>query len=395
MKFKFSLRFLTILLVCIFISLCVTESYAHAKTDWRTSSCTWWRKKYRAEAGIRHWIIPLPPVTTCISYHANCSGILPQFASSCNDNCGIADCYIFPITANPQNNKEVRKEEQIIRTPTQFPCWLGEYSSKLYTDIYSDIYRYTILPKFSATVKGELVIANFTRNESINSDTRKFTITDGNGVIKLKNDDYSTVEMKFTVWQPQDDYVNSIEDTIVTANKTIVEEYIMIKAGSVEISTGLLNNSAITSYNDGEYTVVEINNLNYEYTIPNSANIEDLAVASYVTTSPDESKMVAQSMAQSNAKEDETGLIYKVFPNPSNDYLVVEIPKQEIITRVELKLFDINGKLVKSRIYSDLPTISDKIRVELDIKDLSSQQYYINIIVNDNDLRTKKISIIR
>ena len=101
MKFKFSLRFLTILLVCLFISLCVTESYAHAKTNWRTSSCTWWRKKYRAEAGIRHWIVPLPPVTTCISYHANCGGILPQFASSCNDNCGIADCYIFPQITVP------------------------------------------------------------------------------------------------------------------------------------------------------------------------------------------------------------------------------------------------------------------------------------------------------
>ena len=90
-----------------------------------------------------------------------------------------------------------------------------------------------------------------------------------------------------------------------------------------------------------------------------------------------------------------TGLIYKVFPNPSNDYLIVEIPKHEIITKVELKLFDVNGKMTKSKVFSNLPIISDKLQLELDIRDLIPQQYYINIIVNDKDLRTKKITILR
>lgn len=395
MKSKFFIRFLTILLVCVFTSISIIESYAHAKAAWRTSDCRWWRKKYRAEASITHWIIPLPPIGTCNSYHANCGGIIPQFASSCTDNCGIADAYIFPINASPQNDKEVRKQEQEIRTPTIFPCWLGEYSSKLYSDIYSDIFRYSIMPKLSTLDKGELSIALFDRVERIDSDTRKFTISAGNGVIKLKNNDYSSVEMKFTLWQPNDDYTNYIEDTVVTANKTLVEEYIQIKGGKVEISPGLLNNSGITSYNDGEYTVVEINNLSYEYTIPNSADINNLAINSHVGSSPDDSKMVAQSVVRSKEKEDETGLIYKVYPNPSNDYLVIEIPKHEIVTKVELKLFNIGGKLVKSKTFTDLPLIIDKLLLELNVSDIHPNQYYINIIVNDKDLRTKKVTILR
>jgi hypothetical protein len=136
---KISVRFITILLLSVFTLATFVESYAHAGTNWRTSTCHWWRKKYRATVGIVHWYPPIfGSFPTCGRVTANCGGIIPQFAVTCTDNCGIADAYIFPINSSPQFENEIRKQEQEIRTPTMFPCWLGEGPS----DVYADIGKY-------------------------------------------------------------------------------------------------------------------------------------------------------------------------------------------------------------------------------------------------------------
>jgi hypothetical protein len=211
----------------------------------------------------------------------------------------------------------------------------------------------------------------------------------------LRNDDYSVVEMKFTIWRPNDDYTNSIEDTTVTLQKTIVEEYIRIRAGVVEISSGLLNNPAITSYNDGTYTIVDINDLKYSYNISSAEDITNLAVASHVKTYPDDSKMVTYALAKSKLKEEETGLIYKVFPNPGNDYIFVEVPMQKKVTKIEVKIFTMKGTLVKRKVFKNSTEMDDKLLLELDVSDLSASEYIVNILINDTELRTNKITILR
>ena len=388
---KISVRFLSITLLCLFTLASSVEVYADATTNWRTTDCRWWRKKYRATAKIAHWLIVINPFPTCFRTAGNCGGIIPQNASTCSDACGVADAYVFPINSSPLSENDIRKQEQEIRAPTTFPCWLGDSPSNLYTDIG----RHMGLPKSSASDKDELSVAKFDRIENINANTREFTIKQGNGIIKMRNDDYSIVEMRFTIWRPNDDYANNIEDTVVTAQKTIVEEYIRIKAGVVEISSGLLNNPAITIYNDGTYSVVEINDLNYTYQIANNENISDLAVYSHVKSCPDDTKMVNFAIAKSKEKEESTGLTCKIYPNPSSDFIVVEMPKQKNVAKVEVKIFTIDGKLVKSKTFNDLLGANDKLLLELDVSDLLAGEYVVNILINDDDLRTNKITIIR
>ncbi len=74
-----------------------------------------------------------------------------------------------------------------------------------------------------------------------------------------------------------------------------------------------------------------------------------------------------------------------VFPNPANQYINVEYTNVNY-AEVQLFLMDINGKIVQNQILNDA---AGEQRIQLDINDLSSGFYFIQLVAGDTVQTTK------
>ena len=74
-----------------------------------------------------------------------------------------------------------------------------------------------------------------------------------------------------------------------------------------------------------------------------------------------------------------------LFPNPANNYLNVEYTSTDM-TDVQLFVIDISGKVIQQRIMNE--TIGEQ-RVQLDINQLSSGFYFVQLVAEDTVMSMK------
>lgn len=74
-----------------------------------------------------------------------------------------------------------------------------------------------------------------------------------------------------------------------------------------------------------------------------------------------------------------------IFPNPANQYINIEYTGIES-TEVQLFLMDINGRVIQNQILNDA---LGQQRIQLDINDLTSGSYFIQIVAEDTVLSKK------
>jgi hypothetical protein len=82
----------------------------------------------------------------------------------------------------------------------------------------------------------------------------------------------------------------------------------------------------------------------------------------------------------------------EAYPNPSMDKikLLVSASKDKVISNLQIKLTDINGKIIKDM---QEYNISDFITKEIDITDLPSGSYYISITNNEINKLIKIVKV--
>jgi hypothetical protein len=58
---------------------------------------------------------------------------------------------------------------------------------------------------------------------------RTTSVKEGNGKLIISKSSLMYVELRFTLWLAQDDYVNQVQDTSMTSDKIVVQEFIRIR----------------------------------------------------------------------------------------------------------------------------------------------------------------------
>jgi len=93
----------------------------------------------------------------------------------------------------------------------------------------------------------------------------------------------------------------------------------------------------------------------------------------------------AYEIATLNIFEETTGIILKssVYPNPANDYLILKVENYDK-EKLTFQLFDINGKLLDSKILIESET-------RIDMNNYASSIYFLKITDSQKELKTFKI----
>lgn len=79
----------------------------------------------------------------------------------------------------------------------------------------------------------------------------------------------------------------------------------------------------------------------------------------------------------------------QIFPNPANDRLFVILENSLPKERVQIRMHDLTGKLLKTQYFEN-----DKLRLEIDISDLPNGIYSASIVSDKIMLKSMKIIVI-
>jgi hypothetical protein len=77
-----------------------------------------------------------------------------------------------------------------------------------------------------------------------------------------------------------------------------------------------------------------------------------------------------------------------VIPNPASEEVLVSLNLEDSAEDMKITIVDITGRLIQERI---LTNQSLQIREQMDISDLESGVYLVNVIFNNRDIITKKL----
>ena len=79
---------------------------------------------------------------------------------------------------------------------------------------------------------------------------------------------------------------------------------------------------------------------------------------------------------------------FDVIPNPASDQVLVSLNLEDTADDMQITIVDITGRLIQELSVTDK---SLRIREEIDISDLESGIYLVNVIFNNRDIITKKL----
>ncbi len=271
-----------------------------------------------------------------------------------------------------------------------FTGWNNSNCSRGYE--FSDMYN-TLTSRGTYTASSDESTCNIsTTGQSLNSNT--VTITAIRGSMLATANMISSFSVK--VWLPANEKDTTIDNSELLYNGTIVIRY-----GQVE----LLGNFA-TDFT-GKYTMtksgsrikVDYNgsDLVFKVSVPRGRSMSEVSIMGEVDGAPIASggslisgKEIgfAQPTALEKLKNGEVS--FNVFPNPSKENFNISF-KSIDESNLSIKLFDIEGKLVK-----ELLNISIKRNEEINIKtedlkiDLSAGKYFI-VVDDGKEFYTKQI----
>lgn len=119
---------------------------------------------------------------------------------------------------------------------------------------------------------------------------------------------------------------------------------------------------------DGERTVPILKNINSDSKVELIIGNYRGGLTAYATT--------YNADGTSPIKNIDNSLIFNVFPNPVNDILNIEIKQSELVTNMDLTIFNTVGQVLKS-----VKNVSPQYA--MNIQDLASGLYFINIKMGD------------
>jgi predicted extracellular nuclease len=169
-----------------------------------------------------------------------------------------------------------------------------------------------------------------------------------------------------------------------TAANTEMYEGVLVKVTNANCTDANFNaNFGMWTVNDGS-GATKVHNLLHQYTTPVQGTKYDITGPVYFSFG--ENRIEPRSQADvtiATSVRNENAIDFSVFPNPSNDFINIQINNNENLK--EVKLYDISGKMIY------LQTIKDNNSIQkMDISTLSNGVYFVEII-SEKAVATKKI----
>jgi hypothetical protein len=311
------LKKLPILLMIGVLTMSISESYGHAQNKIR-SSCTTWKNKYKSKASVSDLGIPL-----CIDTHGSCV----KSTAYCSKSCGIAQA-----SASSSTN--------LLSTSIfngGFLCGAGITPSDLYQHYWNK--------KANNLFGNKTYLMSNSLDYQLNFDkeNRLVAISEASGELRILKGFAGIVELRFSTWRAEDDYVNEIEDEDMTTEKILSEEYIRIQNDEIHLSEGLKNNPAIEIIEDAEEYIIIINNLEFNLSVPEDVDFDEELVVTITSASDPDNEKAQKAILDEGSKNKNLS----VSPNPIENQFKLTLENVKEETDVNINLYDINGRLIQ------------------------------------------------
>jgi hypothetical protein len=111
-------------------------------------------------------------------------------------------------------------------------------------------------------------------------------------------------------------------------------------------------------------------------------------------------RLNAATAADTAARRDSTKRVpaeLKAYPNPFNDYMNLEVETVNTIDKLDIEIYDSNGKIMYAKVFNNVPSGRNTIRISTADAKLQQGIYFMRVHSNDGSTNSviKLIKIIR
>jgi Secretion system C-terminal sorting domain len=360
-------------LIPIFLLFSSTTLHAHAWADIR-EKCNIWNLWGRFTANAQTTTLW---VTDCYRNRRNCGGIFPEDEASCMKPSAQARCFNFPgfafVFAKAAWSGGI-------------PHGAGQTPSQLYRDLfYSLNYSFT---------QDEFSIAEcqFSHNfDALRETSRTVTVravnTKGsNNMIKLLKGSQMKAVIRVDFWRAKDDEVSQVQDELMTPEKIIHSEYVIVTENGVEMSKGISTTKPLVKITDKEINV-DLSSIAFEYNVPSGIDIQNELVMRFTSDVVVDEEVSMMSIKQKSDNEKISQLT--INSNPTNGVLALTITPKSTNELLNVKIYDINGKLLQT-VFSD-KIETKQLLLTADMSSYVNGVYMVTLIGNEGTASVKKV----
>ena len=226
-------------------------------------------------------------------------------------------------------------------------------------------------------------------NDAIFNEEEHSVIISGiTGSIKLQKDNGYYSKMRFSIWKPNDDIANGVEDETMDEREVLHQFEIQVTDNGVFFNGNLANSNLNNQFivkEDGKEINVTFTDLSITVPIDSNVSLDDLAVMIDGDGAPD-TKTNASKMANTTEKSiAKKEFSLNVYPNPSSDLVNIDFSNNLFSGNTSISVYNTAGEKMET-ILNDKTGKNELRTIKLNISKYPKGNYYILIESNDKRL---------
>lgn len=330
---------------------------------WSTSernSCKWWARKYHATARV---FTGLPAVQT-------------------TGNCGYA--YAEKIK-NCAWQKASRGDNGV---------WAqGGVSNKFCSrgEVVTDFDQF-FLPMVDDTEEN-IEESEITADATIfDQGSHTVVIPNISGKIKLVKNNGFYSDIRFSVWKPNDDNVNMVQDETMDESEILNRLSIKLTDDGLIFKGDLVSDELKSKFNvveDGREIYVVFNDVSLKIPVDSNIALEDIAVEIEGDGAPDTKSNIAKMSNNTDLAISNNEYKFNVYPNPTSDFINVEFSNNHASGNTTIAIYNTSGTKMKD-ISTETKDRGSSRSIKVDISSYPKGIYFILVDSNGKKL-TKQI----
>ncbi len=219
-------------------------------------------------------------------------------------------------------------------------------------------------------------------------DTHAIRLSGISGSIKLNKNNGFYSSMRFSVWKPNDDLVNSVEDTTMDDSEVLHQLEIKVTDNGIYFNGDLATEEVKEKFkivDDGKDIYVTFNDLSVTVPVDRNISLDDMAVQMDGDGAPDTESNIAKMSAKTDTLVDTNNYKFNIHPNPVKDFINIEFSDNLSTGNTVIELYNTNGRKVKE-MFNDIIHEKDIKKIHTDISDLPKGNYYVMVNCNGRKL---------
>jgi uncharacterized protein YdeI (BOF family) len=224
-------------------------------------------------------------------------------------------------------------------------------------------------------------------------DNHSIIISGISGTVKLQKENGFYSSMRFSIWKPNDDVANGVEDTSMDDSEVLHQLEIKVNDAGITLNGNLVSKELEKSFivqDNGKEINVTFNDICVKVPIDPSISLDDLAVQIDGDGAPDTERNMAKIAKATDLSVSSNDFKLKIYPNPTTDFVTVDFLNNLSTGNTIIELYNATGEKVKE-IYNNTVTKGNLKSIKVELSSLPKGNYFVLINSNGKKLYNQLI----